>query len=534
MKKLYFIIALFAVGFMLFTITAQKTEQTPTSQFKPGWFIGANGGMNWYLAEGNDFLFESTNKLVFLRNIGLQGSLNVGYSFTPVYSLKGGLEFDDYNYANESTAGISYSRSIQAQKLNLDLMVNLTNLNKGYDPDRRMTLSAFGGLGAGYYSKNVNTSKIGGALRAGLQGDYNLSRQLALNLIVDGNLLTDNSNDAADALPIDIAGGILAGVTYRLVEKKKPGVVADGFEPEIRTKPVSKPIIPEVVPEVPTIEPEKPQVAVVDTPKQVVPEVKPQVKPEVKPVIKPEAKPELVAEVPSTKENLFFKFNSRLVETASQEENLARLADYLKKNPQAKVVISGYADNASGTDAINDEVSKQRAINVANNLINKYGVDANRLMVKWFGSKVQPFTETWKNRVVIVNTVEAKELNEFKGFKDEISAIVNESATKVEISFAVENAQVVNEKQREALTRISNYLKQNPQAKLYVNGYASNSSGTDEYNDGISKKRAITVANLLIKDYGIDFNRIKVSWFGGRVQPYKVAVMNQLVIVKAE
>ena len=59
MKKLYFIIALFAVGLMLFTITAQKTIQTPASKFKPGWFAGANGGINWYLAEGNDFLFET-------------------------------------------------------------------------------------------------------------------------------------------------------------------------------------------------------------------------------------------------------------------------------------------------------------------------------------------------------------------------------------------------------------------------------------------------------------------------------------------
>jgi outer membrane protein OmpA-like peptidoglycan-associated protein/opacity protein-like surface antigen len=531
MKKLYFIIALFAVGILLFTITAQKSAQSPASKFKPGWFIGANGGMNWYMAEGNDFLFENTNKLVFFKNIGSQGVVNLGYNFTPVYALKGGLEFNNYFYATESVTGSSTRNPLKSQKLNFDMMVNLTNLNKGFDPDRKLTLSAFGGMGVGYYSKNTNNnSKIGGALRAGLQGDYNLTQQLALNLIVDGNLLTDNSNDAVIGLPIDVTAGLLAGLTYRFVEKKKPRIVADGFEPEVIIKPITKPIEPEVVPQPSVVVPEKPQVAVVDTPKQVVPVVKPVIKPEVK----PEVKPEPIAVVPSTKENLFFKFNSLVVETASQEENLARLADYLKKNPQAKVVVSGYADNASGTDAINDEVSKQRAINVANNLINKYGVDQNRLMVKWFGSKVQPFTETWKNRVVILNTAEGEQLKEFKGFNDGISAIVNEAATKVEISFAVENAQVITEKQRVALTRISNYLKQNPQAKVFVNGYASNSSGTDEYNDGISKKRAITVANLLIKDYGIDFNRIKVSWFGGRVQPYKVAVMNQLVIVKAE
>ncbi len=526
MKKLYFIIALFAVGLMVFTITAQKTEQTPVSKFKPGWFVGANGGINWYLAEGNDFLFEKTNKLVFLKNIGLQGALTGGYSFTPVYSLRGGLEFDKYNYATKSTLGVESTRPLIGQKLNLDLLVNLTNLKKGYDSERRFTLSAFGGLGAGYYSKNVAASKVGIAVRAGLQGDYNLTRQLALNLILDGNILSDNSNDAIAALPIDLSGGVLAGLTYRFPEKTKPGVVAADFEPVPEVKPVPKPVEPEVVvPQVP-VQPEKPQVAVVDTPKKVVVEEKP--------VVKPEVKPEPVAVVPSTKENIFFKFNSRIVETASQEENLSRLAEYLKKNPQAKVVVSGYADNASGTDVINDEVSKQRAVNVANTLINKYGVDASRLMVKWYGSKVQPFTETWKNRVVILNTAEGDQLKNFNSFTDGISAIVNEAATKVEINFAVENAKIVNEEQRMAFNRIVNYLKANPTAKVAVKGYASNSSGTVEYNDEISKKRATTVANMLIKEYGIDYSRIKVSWYGGRVQPYRVSVMNQLVTVNAE
>ena len=155
-------------------------------------------------------------------------------------------------------------------------------------------------------------------------------------------------------------------------------------------------------------------------------------------------------------------------------------------------------------------------------------------MVKWYGSKVQPFTETWKNRVVILNTAEGDQLKNFNSFTDGISAIVNEAATKVEINFAVENAKIVNEEQRMAFNRIVNYLKANPTAKVAVKGYASNSSGTVEYNDEISKKRATTVANMLIKEYGIDYSRIKVSWYGGRVQPYRVSVMNQLVTVNAE
>lgn len=527
MKKLYFIIVLISVGISLFTLTAQKSGISPESKFKPGWFVGANGGINWYLAEGNDFLFENTNKLVFLKNIGTQAQVNLGYQFSPVLALRGGYEFDQYNYATKTTAGVEHFQDINGQKANLDLLVNLTNLKKGYDPERRFSLSVFGGLGLGIYNSNVSANKIGAAVRAGVQGDYNLTRQLALNLIVDGNILSDNSNDAVAALPLDIAGGISAGLTYRFPEKTQRKVIATDFEPTAPTKPV-EPVQPPVTT---PVAPEKPQVAVVDTPKTVTPEVKPE---PTKPVVKPEVKPEPVAVVPATKEDIFFKFNSRIIETASQTENLARIAEYLKKNPTAKVVVSGYADKASGTTAINNEVSKQRAINVANTLTKEYGVDPAKLMVKWYGSDVQPFTETWKNRVVIVNTVDAEQLKNFKGFNDGISSIISDAATKVEINFGVENAQIMNEKQREAISRIVKYLKENENAKVYVKGYASASSGTDEYNDAISKKRATTVANLLIKEYGISYDRLKVSWFGARVQPYKVPALNQLVTISAQ
>ena len=521
MKKIYLLTTLFvAISISLVSIIAQQNNQSQVAAFKPGWFIGANGGLNWFLAEGNDFIFEETNRAIFLKNTGYQGRLFVGYKFNPILALKVGGEYNNYVYYTQSRiTNVSHTRDIQAPKLNVDLLVNLSNLN-AYNPTRKLDFSVFAGLGGLYLHQNVNSSKIGGALRGGVQLDYKLTPTLSLNAIADANLLTDNANDGVAAMPIDVAAGLAAGITYHIREKRRPKAIAADENLTLIEIVPEKPIVatqPEKTIEIP--ESEKPKVAVVDTPKQVIPTPAPKPQPQ-------------ITSAPEIKESIQFRFNSRIVEGGTPKETIARIVDYLKKNPTAKVVVSGYADSASGTEAINNEVSRQRALHVATKLVKENGVDPKRVMVKWFGSKVQPYTETWKNRLVIVNTPTEDDAKNFKPM-DIISSIITETATKVEIQFDA-NKQLVSESQREALKRIANYLTANPDATVQVSGYASASSGTVELNDALSKKRAIAVANMLITEYGINFKRIHVSWFGARVQPYRVPTLNQLVVVQAK
>ena len=79
---------------------------------------------------------------------------------------------------------------------------------------------------------------------------------------------------------------------------------------------------------------------------------------------------------------------------------IERLAAYLTANPQAKVVICGYADKATGTPKINDALSLKRAQAVSKALQVKK-IDAGRIRVEHKGDTVQPFTEVEKNRVSI-------------------------------------------------------------------------------------------------------------------------------------
>lgn len=86
----------------------------------------------------------------------------------------------------------------------------------------------------------------------------------------------------------------------------------------------------------------------------------------------------------------------------TEEVNVYSMAEWLKANPNEKIVIAGYADKDTGTSEYNLDLSQRRAEAVKNELINTYGIDASRLETKAFGSDVQeyPSHNDW-NRIVI-------------------------------------------------------------------------------------------------------------------------------------
>jgi outer membrane protein OmpA-like peptidoglycan-associated protein len=64
------------------------------------------------------------------------------------------------------------------------------------------------------------------------------------------------------------------------------------------------------------------------------------------------------------------------------------------------------------------------------------------------------------------------------------------------------------------LGQIAQILKDNPDAKIEITGYADSGTGTSEINRELARKRAETVAQML-KDAGISANRISYSSTGG-------------------
>lgn len=84
------------------------------------------------------------------------------------------------------------------------------------------------------------------------------------------------------------------------------------------------------------------------------------------------------------------------------------------------------------------------------------------------------------------------------------------------------------------LKSIADYVKQYPETKVYVTGYADAGTGTPEVNLAVSKSRANTIATALKQTYGIKAQNIIVDYKGDTVQPFANNDDNRVVIVVAK
>ena len=81
---------------------------------------------------------------------------------------------------------------------------------------------------------------------------------------------------------------------------------------------------------------------------------------------------------------------------------------------------------------------------------------------------------------------------------------------------------------------IADYLKQYPEAKASVMGYADKGTGTAKINEQLAEKRANIVAEQLKTKYGISADRLTVGSKGDAEQPFSTNDWNRVVIMIAE
>lgn len=108
-------------------------------------------------------------------------------------------------------------------------------------------------------------------------------------------------------------------------------------------------------------------------------------------------KPEVVKAVTDSR-YVFFRFSSSKIQP-SQQPNVSMIADYMKKNPDVKVTIAGYASK-EGNPEYNERLSEARANAVKDMLVKKYGIEASRIEAQGKGIG-DMFNENSWNRVAI-------------------------------------------------------------------------------------------------------------------------------------
>ena len=76
--------------------------------------------------------------------------------------------------------------------------------------------------------------------------------------------------------------------------------------------------------------------------------------------------------------DVFFTINSYTI-SDNEMRKVEEIAEYLKKYPEAKVVVSGYADKGTGNARINARLAAQRADIVVKTLKEQFGIDESRI-----------------------------------------------------------------------------------------------------------------------------------------------------------
>ena len=351
------------------------------SSWKDNWFMQMGAGMNLPMLE--NYLPDGTEK----RHITAAYNMGFGKWMTPylgwrMSALYGAIHWDNNVY--------SKAKYVNA---NFDLMWDMFNSVGGVNSDRVFSIVPFVGLGGTYtWDFSPNTPAIRTSygdkpnqwtlpVSAGLQMRFRLCQYADFFIEGRAQFYGDNFNNCAYGDPVDVnitaIGGFSINFGGRNYKAYNPcgdlGYIAS-LNDQVNDLRASLAVC---------------SAALADAEAQLpCPEVKPA----------PAAKP-APAKDAILLSTVRFARNSAVI-TDTEMVNVYNVAEWLMENPKQKIVIKGYADEQTGTSDYNMNLSRQRAQNVLDALVN-YGVNASRLSIQAEGSSSQLYdTNDW-NRIVI-------------------------------------------------------------------------------------------------------------------------------------
>ncbi len=354
-------------------------EEVTEYTYRPNWYVQGQFGSQYTLGELKAGKLFSPN-----------AQIAVGYHFNPYVGARLAVN------AWQSRAGSDINGSMYSHlyrwKWNyvaptLDVTVDLTNVFGGYRPNRLCDVNAFLGFGANIgfnnheahdvqtqYFQATGQPLLGDLLWDGTKArfltqfgadlNFNISQNFSIGLEIMANVLPDgyNSKKAGNA---DWYFNGLVGFRYTFGKKyNKTTRVVEAPAPQVIERIVEK------VVEVPA------------------------------PVVEQKVTNDVV-EVKQLRRDIFFKISNTSV-AKDQMAKVTEVAKFLKENPDATVVITGYADKGTGSRALNLRLAAKRAKTVADCLANDYNIARSRMTVKSMGEdEYQPYDDPVDNRVAI-------------------------------------------------------------------------------------------------------------------------------------
>jgi OOP family OmpA-OmpF porin len=193
-----------------------------------------------------------------------------------------------------------------------------------------------------------------------------------------------------------------------------------------------------------------------------------------------------------------------------EKEKFVVLATFMKKYPTTTAVIEGHTDNV-GSDADNMNLSQRRADSVVRYLVDSLHIDRARLSAIGYGA-TRPLasnrTEEGKrlNRQAIAVVTCATDV---EGLKVRPARVT--MALRIEFE---PNMDSIGPRYHDDLQNVAAFLKANPTVTATVEGHTANLQATAELAMEISQRRAETVVNYLVDNFGIDRSRLRARGFG--------------------
>ncbi len=359
MKKLLAVLAFAGISLSGFAQDATPTEKysVATNSFWSNWFIQAGADWNaWYSSEEHGQGLARSPFKDFRSNAGL--GLAIGKWFTPGIGLRTKLQGFWGKQVFDPATGET-GKSNKYWLLNEHVMFNLSNLLCGYNENRVWNLIPFAGAGIG---RTMTHNLYAMDLSFGIQSSWKLSKHLDIYLEggwnriesdIDGGAQT-NSKRGWDSHDNNIYAEL--GLTFKLGKatwKKTPDVDAINALHQSELDALNAKL--------------NDANAENNRLKNLLANQKP-------------AETAAVKELVNTPVSVFFNINKTNIASQKDLVNVQALAKYAKDNG-SKLLVSGYADSATGTPEVNQKLSEGRANAVANELV-KMGVEKDNITTK--------------------------------------------------------------------------------------------------------------------------------------------------------
>lgn len=102
------------------------------------------------------------------------------------------------------------------------------------------------------------------------------------------------------------------------------------------------------------------------------------------------------------------------------------------------------------------------------------------------------------------------------------------------VSFIIDRSNITDI-QMKNVAEVAKYIEEHPDINIVITGYADVKTAYPEYNMKLSKRRAESVRDALVKKFNVDPSRLRIDYKGDTVQPYQMKnEWNRVVIFLTE